>query len=132
MELLEVLEDIRKEIDKCYFALCFEVESGLPLGISTIEYKEQTETIGAAFGQILDIVSQGQKAARNKTVREVLKGFKEIILETTISTFFVMMPEQNNTVAVAIGVPNEIKLGYARVSINKHFGPLVESINEMI
>lgn len=132
MELLDILNDIRKEIDQCYFALCFELDSGLPLGIATAEYNDQADTIGAAFGQMLDIVVEGQKEARNQTVRSVLQGFKELILETTLSTFFIMVPEKNNTIAVAIGVPQSIKLGYARVAINKHYPRLSEAINEMI
>lgn len=131
MQLLDVLKDIRREIDKCYFVLCFELDSGLPLGISTIEYGEDAESIGAAFGQMLDIVIEGQKTARNDTVRQVLNGFSEIILETDLSTFFVMVPDQTKTIAVAVGVPTEIKLGYARVAIQKHYPQLIEGIGEM-
>jgi hypothetical protein len=131
MELLNVLENTRKEIDKCYFALCFEMNSGLPLGISTVEYKDVAESIGAAFGQMLDIVVGGQKHARNATVREVLKEFKELILETDRSTFFIMVPENNNAIAVAVGVPQEIKLGYARVAIQKHYPALIKSIKDI-
>lgn len=132
MQLLDVLQNIREEIDKCYFALCFEMDSGLPLGISTIEYQGDSESIGAAFGQILDIITEGQKQARNETVRAVLQGFKEIILETNLSTFFLMVPQRNNTIAVAVGVPQEVKLGYARVTINKHYDDLIKSINSML
>lgn len=132
MQLEEVLQGIRLGIDKCYFAICFEMDSGLPLGISTSEHKDEANSIGAAFGQILDIIVKGQNDARNETVRAVLQGFKEIIMESDKSTFFLMVPAKNNAVAVAVGVPQEVKLGYARVVINKHHDGLLEAIKEMI
>jgi hypothetical protein len=131
MQLLDVLTDIRKEIDKCYFVLCFELESGLPLGISTIEYKDDANSIGAAFGQMLDIVIDAQTNARNETVRQVLNGFSELVIETTRSVFFILVPDRTNTIAIAVGVPNVIKIGYARVAIQKHYMKLVQGINEM-
>ena len=131
MQLMDTLNEIRRDIDRCYFALCFEMDSGLPLGISTAEYREVAESIGAAFGQMLDIVVTGQQQARNPTVREVLKDFKELILETSVSTFFIMVPANNNAVAVAVGVPNQTKLGYARVAIGKHYQALSDAITEI-
>ena len=123
-----VLDRIRGDIEGCYFTLCFEMDSGLPLGMSTLEFSEDAENIGAAFGQILDIVTRGQKHGRNKHIREELHTFREIILETTKSTFVVMVPELGEQIAVGIGMPKEVKLGYARVAINKHRQALVESI----
>jgi len=132
MKLLEVLKDIRNEIDQCYFALCFELDSSLLLGISTAKYESAADSIATAFGQILNIITDGQKNARNETVRNVLTTFKELILETTQSTFFIMVPNKNDKIAVAIGVPAEIKLGYAKLIINNHSTRLIESINEII
>ena len=126
--LKQVLDRIRTDIDNCYFTLCFEMESGLPLGMSTVEFAGDAENIGAAFGQVLDIVTRGQKHGRNKHIREELHTFREIIFETTKSTFVVMVPELGEQIAVGIGMPKEVKLGYARVAINKHRQALVESI----
>ncbi|MEO0321931.1 MAG: hypothetical protein AAF447_03170 [Myxococcota bacterium] len=126
--LQSVLDRIRGDIEGCYFTLCFEMESGLPLGMSTLEFAGDTENIGAAFGQVLDIVTRGQKHGRNKHIREELHTFREIIFETTKSTFVVMVPELGEPIAVGIGMPKEVKLGYARVAINKHRQALVESI----
>ncbi|MEM1415461.1 MAG: hypothetical protein AAGH15_11195 [Myxococcota bacterium] len=126
--LSQVLDRIRADIDNCYFTVCFEMESGLPLGMSTLEFRDEAENIGAAFGQILDIITRGQRHGRNKHIREELHTFREIILETSESTFVILVPELGEQMAVGIGMPKEVKLGYARVAINKHRQALVESI----
>ncbi|MGF1468903.1 MAG: hypothetical protein ACFCGT_22490 [Sandaracinaceae bacterium] len=132
MDLDTALDGIRREIDRCYFALCFEMESGLPLGISTAEFKDDKETIAAAFGQVLGIVTHGQQHGRNEMIREAMLEFKELILETKRSTFFIRVPEKNNRIAVAVGVPNDVKVGFARVSIDKHTPTLMASIRRVL
>lgn len=129
MNLLDVLEELRDDIDQCYFAVCFEMESGLPLGIATSTYHDRAEAISGAFGQMMDIVLEGQRKVRDRTLRRALEGFRELILETTESTFFIMVPEVNDTIAVAIGVPQHVKLGYARVAIGKHYPRLLEALS---
>ncbi len=131
MALQDVLEDIRREIDDCYFAVCFEMESGLPLGIATRDFADDTDSIASAFGQVLDIISRGQKRGRNDTIREALHGFNEMILETDKSTFFILTPSRGESVAVAVGTPIEVKLGYAKVSITRHLDALRREIKAL-
>jgi len=132
MTLIHVLDDIHHDIDQCYFVVCFEMESGLPLGISTEEHQDEAEAISGAFGQVMDIVLEGQCKVRDRTLRGALEGFKELILETDRSTFFIMVPEVNHTLAVVIGVPHGVKLGYARVAIARHYPRLQEALLAML
>ena len=47
--LQKVLDRIRGDIEGCYFTVCFEMESGLPLGMSTLEFENvPTESVAVA------------------------------------------------------------------------------------
>ncbi|MEN0067404.1 MAG: hypothetical protein AAGA48_35060 [Myxococcota bacterium] len=128
MSLMDVLDDIRKEVDGCYFALCFELESSLTLGVSTDRFASDADRISAAFGEVMGIVTDGQRRGRNDAIREALNQFKELILETDISTFFVRAPAHSKRFAVAVGVPKGVKIGFARTAIDRHNRSLIESI----
>lgn len=132
MTLNQVLDRIRGDIEHCYFALCFEMESGLPLGIATTEFAADSDHIAAAFGQVMGIVTDGQKHGRNDTIRAQLNEFRELILETDISTFFVRVPANNNRIAIAIGVPKDTKIGFARAAMDRHDQNLIASIRGVI
>lgn len=125
----EVLDKIRGEIDGCYFTLCFEAASGLTIGISTAEFKSEGESISAAFGQVLDIITKGQKTGRNEMIREALHEFRELILETSTSTFLVLVPGSRSDLAIGVGMPKASKLGYARVAVAKHKDELLQSMS---
>ncbi|MGF1511451.1 MAG: hypothetical protein ACFB9M_18315 [Myxococcota bacterium] len=127
----EVLDRMRADIEGCYFTICFETDSGLSVGVSSIEFRNDTDTIGAAFGQVLDIITRGQKYGRNDMIREALHEFKELILETSLSTFLVLVPEASSGLAIGVGMPKDSKIGYARVAVAKHKDALLQSIRDI-
>lgn len=131
MSLMDVLDAIRGEISECYFVLCFELESSLTLGISTTQFTGETDAIAAAFGEVMGIVTDGQRRGRNDAIREAMNKFEELILETDISTFFVRAPAHSKKFAVAVGVPKGVKIGFARAAIDRHNEALVASIRAM-
>lgn len=128
MSLIEVLDAIRKDVDGCYFALCFELESSLTLGVSTDRFANDVDAIAAAFGEVMGIVTDGQRHGRNDSIRAALQRFEELILETDVSTFFVRAPEHSHRVAVAVGVPHGVKIGFARAAINRHKDALNDAV----
>jgi len=131
MTLMDVLDAIRSEIDECYFALCFELESSLTLGVSTTLFADETDAIAAAFGEVMGIVTDGQRRGRNEMIRTAMQEFHELILETDISTFFIRAPAHNQRFAVAVGVPKDVKIGFARAAIDRHNDALIESLRSL-
>lgn len=131
MQLMNVLGDLSNEIGDCFFTSCFDMDSGLPVGTVSTKYSQQAEEIAVAFGSVLDIVLSAQSNARNPTVRSILGGFFEFILETDRSSFFVMVPEKKYNIAIAIGVPSSVKLGFVRLCIKKHAQNLLTSLSQI-
>ena len=131
MQLLNVLQDISKDIGECYFVSCFDLESGLPVQTVSGQVDIDGESIAIAFGNMLDLIVTAQKNARNETVRTLVQGFKEFILETTKSSFFIVSPSNEIDMAIAIGVPKQVKLGMVRLCVNRHFQSLLNSLKEI-
>ncbi|MBN1656653.1 MAG: hypothetical protein JXA30_22970 [Deltaproteobacteria bacterium] len=131
MSLINVLQEINRDIGNCYFVSCFDLETGLPIGNVSDQHHIDGESIGIAFGNMLDLIVHAQKHARNDTVRTLVGGFKEFILETTKSAFFVISPNRETNMAIAIGVPKQVKLGMVRMCVKKHFQSLLGSLKEI-
>ena len=132
MDLMKELDAIRREVESCFFASCFDMTSGLPIAMSTEQFAGESESISAAFGQMLDLIIKAQEEARNETVRTLLKGFKELTLETSLSTFMIILPAATADYAVVVGVPAHVKLGYARLVVSRHWDALSQALTEMM
>lgn len=124
MMIKDELDQLRHEINDCYFVSCFDMKTSLPIAMASERFVGEEEAISSAFGRILDIIIEGQTSARNETVRAALQRFRELTLETTLSTFIIVLPEPSASAAIVVGVPREVKLGYVRLAINKRWESL--------
>ncbi len=131
MSLRSVLDAIRADIRDSYFVLCFDMETGQPVGVSTTAFAAESARIGESFRQVISMVRVGQKEGRNDMIRTALHGFRELILETDISTFFVVMPDSTARFAVAVGTPKDVHLEYVRVALDKHAAELAQAIRNL-
>jgi len=131
MLLTDVLSSINRDIGNCYFVSCFDMEAGLPIGTISDQHHIDGEAISTAFGSMLDLIVQAQKDARNHTVKTLVQGFKEFILETTLSSFFIVSAGKDVNMAIAIGVPKQVKLGLVRMCVKKHYNSFLEAIKEI-
>ena len=132
MQIRNVLQTIHREIGRCHFVSCFDLQSGLPLDSASEQDRYDSETISAAFGSILDLIMVSQQKARNQTVRTILKGFTELILETSLSSFFVLVPDRNIKMAVVIGAPVDVKIGFIRLCIKKHLQEMTQALRSIM
>ena len=120
MTVVQILDDIRNEIEGCYFVLCFDMDTAQAVGMSTTEYERETPQIAAAFQSMISMVRFGQRKGRNDMVRNALNRFEELILETDLSSFFILVPRDNDRWALAVGAPRHVHLEFARVALDKH------------
>ncbi|RKZ01215.1 MAG: hypothetical protein DRQ10_02560 [Candidatus Hydrothermota bacterium] len=131
MKFTEILKKIDESIGRCYFVVAFDLESGLPISGFSRQYQDSLESITAANKQMIDIVLKGQQQARLPVIRAALKNFKELILETSKSTFVILLPRPDKKIAVAVGVPKDVQLGWVKYSIQRHYDELVDALQEL-
>ncbi len=125
----EILNEIVESIP-AHFAVVFDAETGLPISGVTHKYKEELENMTAAYGQILAMIIKAQKDARVPAVREAVKKFKELIIETSRSYFILTLPKSERRIAVAVGIAKDAQLGWVRYCIEKNYDKIVKAIEE--
>ncbi|MGF1465114.1 MAG: hypothetical protein ACFCGT_03185 [Sandaracinaceae bacterium] len=131
MELEGLLDEIRREIEPCTFVLCFRLPTGEPLAVSSETLGEEGVAIASALSQVLEILEAADGGAGDAPARP--DAAREVILESEGTTILLRVPaELERRAALALAVPADVGIGYARVAIDRHLPALVASLEEPV
>ncbi len=115
-QLNEILQDIYSSVSGTEFIGIINTEEGMTVSIWTEKWKDSSDIIAAALSEISRFIEEKKEKARNKTIREALQGFVELIIETENSYFLLLQLEGTNY-CVGAGINKAGNIGLLRSKV---------------
>lgn len=117
-ELSQILKEISSTVAYTEFVGIISLEEGITLEMWTDKWTEQKDIITAALSEIGRFIELKKQKARNPIIREALKDFIELIIETEKSYFIVQQIEGTNyCIGAGLGKAGNIGLLRSKIKL---------------